>query len=74
MTVEGDDLGPVRSVRGLLRKLPRTHAETVHVLPGAGEPPLDHFRWARRPDLVVPALRAWLARYVDSEQIPSDRP
>lgn len=73
MTIEGDDLGPVRSVRGLLRLLPRTHAETVHVRPAAGDPPLDHFRWARRPEVAVPALRSWLTRYVDSEQIPSDR-
>ncbi|MHA3702813.1 alpha/beta hydrolase family protein [Jatrophihabitans sp. YIM 134969] len=74
VTVEGDDLGPVRSVRGQLRWLPRARVETVHVTPAPGEATLDHFRWARRPELVVPALRAWLGRYVVAEQETSDRP
>lgn len=72
VSVAGDDLGPVRSVRALLRWFPRAHVESVHVRPAAGDPPLDHFRWVRRPELVVPAVRSWLTHYVVDDPATSD--
>jgi predicted alpha/beta hydrolase len=74
VTVEGDGFGPRRAAHALLRLMPKATTESVHVLPAPGDEPLDHFRWARRPELVVPPLAAWLARYVVAEQETSDRP
>jgi predicted alpha/beta hydrolase len=55
ISVERDRLGPARAVDALVAKLPSATVERDHLdLDG-----IDHFKWARRPEVVVPRLVAW---------------
>jgi predicted alpha/beta hydrolase len=55
ISVEDDWLGPARAVDALVAKLPRARVERQHLdLEG-----VDHFTWARRPEVVVPRIVAW---------------
>jgi len=60
VSVEGDWLGPARAVDALVAKLPAARVEREHLdLDG-----VDHFKWARRPEVVVPRIVAWAASTV----------
>jgi predicted alpha/beta hydrolase len=55
ISVEGDRLGPERAVDALAAKLPDAAVVREH-LDVAG---IDHFKWARRPEVVIPRIVAW---------------
>lgn len=60
---EADTLAPAKATEGLLGKLPRcrrTHLRWSAA--DSGGVALDHFSWAKRPDLVVPAVADWVRR------------
>lgn len=55
VSVEGDWLGPVRAVDALAAKLPAASLEREHLAVEG----VDHFKWARRPEVVVPRIVEW---------------
>lgn len=58
---EADTLAPAKATEGLLIKLPR--CRRTHLRWSAAESggvALDHFSWAKRPDLVVPTVSRWV--------------
>jgi predicted alpha/beta hydrolase len=60
ISVEGDWLGPAGSVDALVAKMPHARVERDHLdIEG-----VDHFKWARRPEVVVPRIVAWAASAV----------
>lgn len=56
ISIEGDDLAPVAAVDAMVAKLPAAAVTRVHV----DEDGIDHFRWARQTDPVVPLIADWL--------------
>lgn len=56
VSIQDDWLAPVASVDGLVAKLPRASVSRVHV----DEDGIDHFRWARQSEPVVPLVTGWL--------------
>jgi predicted alpha/beta hydrolase len=57
ISVEGDWLGPERAVDALVAKAPAAIVEREHLdIEG-----VDHFKWARRPEVVVPRIVSWAA-------------
>lgn len=56
ISIEDDWLAPISSVDGLLEKLASSSVTRVHV----EEPGIDHFRWAKQTDPVVPLITDWL--------------
>lgn len=58
VSVEGDTLGVPAAVDALVAKLPGASVTRRH-LDAEG---VDHFRWAKHPDLVVPLITQWLAK------------
>jgi predicted alpha/beta hydrolase len=63
ISVEGDWLGPARAVEALLAKLPAATVERDHLDVNG----IDHFKWARRPEVVVPRIVAWARRRTSAE-------
>jgi len=57
ISIEDDWLAPISSVDGLVGKLAKATVTRVHV----EEPGIDHFRWAKQTDPVVPLITDWLA-------------
>lgn len=58
-----DTLAPAGSTDRLLAKLPRCRRTHLRWTAGdTGGVPLDHFSWAKRPDLVVPTVADWIRR------------
>ena len=57
VSIEDDWLAPTSSVDGLVTKLAGASVTRVHV----EEPGIDHFRWAKQTDPVVPLITDWLA-------------
>lgn len=58
---EADSLAPHRAMQALLGKFPRARRTHLHwSAADCGGVALDHFSWAKRPDLVVPTV----ARFV----------
>jgi len=57
VTVAKDSYAPGRAVRALVEKLPAARV-TEERIEGEG---IDHFRWAKNPDSVVPLITDWLA-------------
>lgn len=56
-----DTLAPAKATDGLLAKLPRCRRTHLRWDEGqSGGVTLDHFSWAKRPDLVVPTISAWV--------------
>ena len=55
ISVEDDWLGPARAVDALVAKVPAARVERDHLDVDG----IDHFTWARRPEVVVPRLAAW---------------
>jgi predicted alpha/beta hydrolase len=56
VSIEDDWLGPIAAVDALAAKLPAATVSRVHV----DEDGIDHFRWARQPEPVVPLVTGWL--------------
>lgn len=56
VSVEGDTLAPAAAVDRLAAMMPSVELERVHL----EDDGIDHFRWARRPESVVPTIDAWL--------------
>ena len=57
VSVEGDKLGPRRPVDAMVARMPKAAVTREHVdVEG-----IDHNRWARRPEAVVPLIAAWAA-------------
>lgn len=56
VSIEGDGLGVPAAVDALVAKLPSAIVTREH-LDVEG---VDHFRWAKRPEVVVPLIAAWL--------------
>lgn len=56
VSIEGDTLAPPASVERLTELMPGIELERVHL----ADEGIDHFRWARRPESVVPMIDAWL--------------
>jgi predicted alpha/beta hydrolase len=62
VSVEGDRLGPAGAVDALVAKLPAATVEREHLdIEG-----VDHFKWARRPEVVVPRLVEWATSSVSA--------
>src|SRR5690625_4262955 len=59
MSFAGDGFAPAKAVDGLLAKMPKAQVTRLHVGEGTPEPP-GHLRWARRPEVVLPDLVAWI--------------
>lgn len=58
---EGDALAPAASTNRLLDKLPNCPRTRLRwSAADSGGVDLDHFSWARRPELVVPTVAAWV--------------
>ncbi|UDY23815.1 alpha/beta fold hydrolase [Nocardioides sp. Kera G14] len=59
-TIAGDSLAPDESVQGLVAQLPAAEVDWQHLdIEG-----IDHFKWARRPDSVLPQITAWAGALV----------
>ncbi|MCA1981675.1 alpha/beta hydrolase family protein [Nocardioides nematodiphilus] len=56
ISIEDDWLAPISSVDGLVDKLAAATVTRVHV----EEPGIDHFKWAKQTDPVVPLITDWL--------------
>lgn len=56
VSIEGDALGVPAAVDALAAKLPHARITREHLTDAA----LDHFRWARETDVIVPLLTGWL--------------
>ncbi len=57
-----DFFAPKRAMDGLLGKFPQARLTRHHLDPKAlGFEGIDHFRWARRPQIVLPLIREWLS-------------
>lgn len=59
-TIADDWLAPDASVRGLVEQLPHADVAWEHL----DEEGVDHFTWARRPEVVVPQVVQWATRIV----------
>lgn len=57
VSIEGDWLAPSATVDEIHRRMPGLEVERVHL----DEPGIDHFKWARKPDSTIAAVREWLA-------------
>lgn len=56
-----DHLAPARATDALLAKLRNCRRTRLHwTAAETGGVALDHFSWAKRPDLVVPAVASWV--------------
>lgn len=61
ISFEGDFFAPRKAMDGLLGKFPKAQLSRHHLDPKAlGFEGIDHFRWARKPQLVLPVIREWL--------------
>src|SRR5690625_1112700 len=59
ISLAGDGFAPPRALTGLLDKLSSARISRLHLGEDLAEPP-GHLRWARRPEIVVPELLAWI--------------
>lgn len=58
ISLEGDDLTTAESVDTLTDSLTSASVTRHHLVPEDEE--INHFRWARRPETVLPVVRDWL--------------
>ncbi|MBC7278530.1 alpha/beta fold hydrolase [Nocardioides sp.] len=58
VSIEDDWLAPSATVEEIHRRMPGLEVERVHL----DEPGIDHFKWARKPDSTIAAVKEWLAR------------
>jgi predicted alpha/beta hydrolase len=57
----GDHLSPGRATAALLAKLPRcARTQWRWSAEDSGGAALDHFNWAKRPDLIAPTVSGWI--------------
>ena len=56
ISVEGDTLAPPASVDGLVAMMPSADVTRIHLDVDG----VDHFRWARQPESVLPTITRWL--------------
>ncbi|HEX6959179.1 MAG TPA: alpha/beta fold hydrolase [Ferrovibrio sp.] len=62
ISLEGDFFAPRKAMDGILNKFPKAQLTRHHLGPKAmGFEGIDHFRWVRRPQVVLPAITEWLA-------------
>ncbi len=62
ISLQGDFFAPRHTMDGLVGKMPRADLTRIHLDPQAlGFEKIDHFRWARQPQLVLPQITQWLA-------------
>lgn len=58
---QADHLAPRKATSALLAKLPRCHRTQWHwSAADSGGQGLDHFSWAKRPELVAPPVATWV--------------
>lgn len=63
ISLEGDFFASRRAFDGLVNKMPKAALERHHIDPKAlGFEGIDHFRWARKPALVLPLITQWLTK------------
>lgn len=61
ISFEGDFFAPEKAMDGLLAKIPHAELTRHHLDPKAlGYDGIDHFRWARRPTIVMAQVEDWL--------------
>ena len=57
-----DFFAPKHAMNGLLAKFPKAQLSRHHLDPKAmGVDGVDHFRWVRKPQVVLPTITEWLA-------------
>lgn len=63
VSLQGDFFAPRRATDHLVGKMPKADLSRHHLDPKAmGVEGVDHFRWARKPEVVVPTILDWLKR------------
>jgi predicted alpha/beta hydrolase len=61
ISFQGDFFAPKHAMDGLLGKFPKAQLTRHHLDPKAmGFEGIDHFRWVRKPQIVLPMIREWL--------------
>lgn len=61
VSLQGDFFAPKRATDDLVAKIPQAQLSRHHLDPKAmGIDGVDHFRWARKPEVVVPTIISWL--------------
>jgi len=61
VSLQGDFFAPKRATDDLVAKIPQAQLSRHHLDPkGMGIEGVDHFRWARKPEVVVPTILGWL--------------
>lgn len=61
VSLQGDFFAPKRATDDLIAKIPRAQLSRHHLDPKAmGIEGVDHFRWARKPEVVVPTILDWV--------------
>ena len=62
ISLQGDFFAPKHAMNGLLAKFPQAQLSRHHLDPKAmGVDGVDHFRWVRKPQVVLPTITEWLA-------------
>lgn len=61
VSLQGDFFAPKHAADDLVAKMPQAQLTRLHLDPKAmGIDGVDHFRWARKPDVVLPVIVDWL--------------
>ena len=61
ISLQGDFFAPKRATDDLIAKIPQAAVSRHHLDPKAmGIDGIDHFRWVRKPQVVLPTLLDWL--------------
>uniref|UniRef100_UPI002612FA01 alpha/beta fold hydrolase n=1 Tax=Ferrovibrio sp. TaxID=1917215 RepID=UPI002612FA01 len=61
ISLQGDFFAPKHAMDGLLGKFPKAQLTRHHLDPKAmGFQGIDHFRWVRKPEIVMPKVVEWL--------------
>ncbi|WP_370156296.1 alpha/beta fold hydrolase [Ferrovibrio sp.] len=62
ISLQGDFFAPKHAMNDIVRRFPKAAVTRHHLDPQAlGFEGIDHFRWVRRPQVVLPQIRDWLA-------------
>lgn len=61
ISLQGDFFAPKHAMNDVVRRFPKAELTRQHLDPKAmGIDGIDHFRWARKPQVVLPTLLDWL--------------
>ncbi|MEK9968384.1 MAG: alpha/beta fold hydrolase [Ferrovibrio sp.] len=61
ISLQGDFFAPKHAMNDIVRRFPQAAVTRHHIDPKAmGFEGIDHFRWARKPQVVLPPVTAWL--------------